>query len=314
MTAHVLERTRAEEPVLAYGPADPGYAAFELGRRLLVDAVRLSESRECTDSALLLFRAALLSLANARFARASGREAAPALAETGWRRVQQLTDAAELSAQLPAEGQTLLQKLLAPDFDEARLLGLAATERERGLALLRRVAFVLAEPLERDASAARRRQSVRRARMAALTCLVLLGLGGGLVKALQRPNLALHKPVFVDSPDPQYDVDHARVVDGDRTNLGFHTLPRGLKRVTIDLGALQRIRRVDIYNRMDCCQERAAPLSIEVSRDGRKFQRVADRNRRFALWKASFPPVEARWVRIVQTGEDAFHLSEIEVY
>lgn len=314
MTAQVLERTHAEEQAPAYGAADPGFAAFELGRRLLVDAVRLSESRECTDSSLLLFRAALLSLTNARLARALGRDAAPPVAETGWLRLQQLTDAAGIIAQLPVHSQTLLQELLASDFDEARLLGLAVSARERGLAALRRVAFGLAEPLERDACAARRRQTVRRTRIAVLTCVVLLVLGAGLVRALQRPNLALHKPVFVDSPDPQYDVDHARVVDGDRTNLGFHTLARGLKRVSIDLGKVQRIRRVDIYNRMDCCQERAAPLSIEVSRDGRKFHRVADRNRRFALWKASFPPVEARWVRLIQTGEEPFHLSEIEVY
>jgi hypothetical protein len=314
MTAHVLARTHAEEPVLEYGPADPGFAAFELGRRLLVDAVRLSESRACTDSALLLFRAALLALGSARFARASGHDTVQPAAEGSWPRLQQLTDAAELIEQLPADRRALLQKLLAPDFDEVRLLGLAASERERGLAASRRLAFVLAEPLERDASAARRRQTARRARFAALTCLVLLVLGGGLVRVLQRPNLALHKPVFVDSPDPHFDVDHARVVDGDRTNLGFHTLTRGLKRVTIDLETVHRIRRVDIYNRLDCCQERAAPLSVEVSRDGNEFQRVARRNRRFALWKASFPPVEARWVRIVQTGDDAFHLSEIEVY
>jgi len=118
----------------------------------------------------------------------------------------------------------------------------------------------------------------------------------------------------VEGSVPQYNVDPAQVVDGDRTNLGFDTVALGEKSVLIDLLAPHRIRRVDVYNRMDCCQERVVPLSIEVSSDGKTFRHVADRSHRFALWKASFPPVEARWVRLTHHGDQPFHLSEIEVY
>jgi len=170
------------------------------------------------------------------------------------------------------------------------------------------------DPLENAASAVRRRRTVRRVRGVALAGLLVLGLGFGLAKALQRPNLALHKPVLVNGADPTNDVAHAQLVDGDRTNLGFHTLARGDKSVVIDLLAPHLIRRVDVYNRMDCCQERVVPLAIEVSSDGQTFRPVAHQRHRFALWKASFPPVEARWVRLSQSSDQPFHLSEVEIY
>jgi hypothetical protein len=296
-----------------YGPAEPGFAEFELGARALADALCLSEARESAASALILLRTAVLALSSARRARASGQTAAPAPDDV-WSGLLQLPGPARLLEALPPEHAALLQRLLAPEFEAAGVLGLAASERERSLITLKRLAFALGDPLENDASAARRLRAARIARRLALACLVLLGLGFGLARALHRPNLALHKPVIVDRSDPQYAVDPAQVVDGDRTNLGFHTVAGGEKSVLIDLLAPHRIRRVDVYNRMDCCQERVVPLSIEVSNDGKTFRQVAARSRRFALWKASFPPVEARWVRLTQNGDQPFHLSEIEVH
>lgn len=313
MSGLVLERPHPDREPKPYGPADPGFAEFELGARALGDALRLSEARESAPSALILLRTAVLALSRARRARAPGQAAAFA-PDNVWSGLLQLPDLARLLEALPPEDATLLQRLLAPEFEAAGVLGLAASERERALITLKRIAFALGDPLENDASAARRLRAARRARRVAIAGLVLLGLGFGLARALRRPNLALHKPVVVERSDPQYGVDPAQVVDGDRTNLGFHTVARGEKSVLIDLLAQHRIRRVDVYNRMDCCQERAVPLFIEVSSDGKTFRHVADRSHRFALWKASFPPVEARWVRLVQDGDQPFHLSEIEIY
>jgi len=297
----------------AFAPADPGFSEFELGARALGDALRLSEAPESTASALILLRTAVLALASARRARASGQAATPA-PEHVWSGLLQLPELAQLLGALPPEHAALLQRLLAPEFEAAGVLGLAARERERCLITLKRIAFALGDPLENDASAARRLRTARRARRVALACLVLLGLGLGLARALRRPDLALYKPVAVAGADPQFGVDPVQVVDGDRTNLGFVTFSQGEKSVLIDLLAPHRIRRVDVYNRMDCCQERAVPLSIDVSSDGKTFRHVADRSHRFALWKASFHPVEARWVRLTQNGDQPFHLSEIEVY
>ena len=64
-------------------------------------------------------------------------------------------------------------------------------------------------------------------------------------------------------------------MDGDLTNLGFHTIEAPNQNVTIDLGKVRRIFRVVVYNRADCCQQRAVPLKIEVSQDNKKFRQVA---------------------------------------
>lgn len=314
MSAQARERDHSELQRKPFGPADPGFADFELGARALVDALRLSEARASAASALVLLRTAVLALARARRARTPDPAATTTAPDNGWFGLMQVADLAPLLEALPPEQAAQLQQLLAPNFDAARLPALPQRERERCLITLRRMAFALGDPLENDASALRRVHTARRARRGALACLVLVALGLGLARVLHRPNLALHKPVVVDRPDPQLVVDPAHVVDGDRTNLGFHTVARGDKSVLIDLLAPQRIRRVDVYNRMDCCQERVVPLSIEVSTDGTSFRHVADRNHRFALWKASFPPVEARWVRLTQRNDQPFHLSEIEIY
>jgi hypothetical protein len=313
VSAQAQEHDPAELRRKPFGPADPGFADFELGARALVDALRLSEARASAASALILLRTAVLALARARRARAPEPAGMPPPVDD-WLGLLQLPDLAPLLEALPPEHAAQLQQLLAPNFDAARLPALPERERERCLITLRRIAFALGDPLENDASALRRARTARRARRAALACVGLLALGWGLARALHRPNLALHKPVVVDRPDPQLVVDPAHVVDGDRTNLGFHTVARGNKSVLIDLLTPQRIRRVDVYNRMDCCQERVVPLSIDVSNDGKTFLHVANRNHRFALWKASFPPVEARWVRLTQSNDQPFHLSEIEVY
>jgi hypothetical protein len=71
---------------------------------------------------------------------------------------------------------------------------------------------------------------------------------------------------------------------------------------------------VVVYNRADCCQERAVPLKIEISPDNRQFRQVAERKQQFEKWKADFPPSNARYVRLTDLNAAAFHLSEVEVY
>ena len=132
---------------------------------------------------------------------------------------------------------------------------------------------------------------------------------------LKAPNLALNRPVEVSSRNAEHGADPGLVVDGKRTNLGFHSGDdKGPHTVTVDLGRARRIHRVDVFNRADCCQDRAVPLSLEVSSDGRSFRKLLVRIDQFSLWKAEFPATEARYVRLVQKSDSAFHLSEIEVY
>lgn len=172
----------------------------------------------------------------------------------------------------------------------------------------------LRDPLDHDVTLVSVVLLVRWIRIAVALSVVVGGLALAIDKAFTRPNLALHRPVTVVKPHPELGRDPSLLVDGDLTNLGFHTLDGPNQNVTIDLGRLQRISRVVVYNRADCCQERAVPLKIEVSLDNQQFRQVAERKEQFEKWKANFPPTYARYVRLTDLNPAPFHLSEVEVY
>jgi hypothetical protein len=148
---------------------------------------------------------------------------------------------------------------------------------------------------------------------AVLATLVTYGVVGS--GALEEHNLALHRPVVMSSVY-RGDVGHdsSLLVDGDPTNLGFHTDRGGHQHVTIDLGTVQSVSKVIVYNRTDCCGGKAVPLRVEVSQDGKAYQQVAMREKNFKVWKATFSAVQARYVRLTSLRGDYFHLAEVEVY
>jgi hypothetical protein len=306
-----------DEPVSRAEPArfsqgDPGFAEFELGARALADAEQLRSSTGTLFSALLLYRSAVIALHSAHHARKSGSSGS----FSPEARVGSLERSAPLSAalaELTAAQLALLRDTLGAADGEARLSALPLPDRERCLEALRHVALALAEPLAIDAGRLRRAVLLRGLKLTAVVLVALVSMAWALSRT---SNLALHRSVVVSSRSPQHGVEPSRVVDGKRRNLGFHSDDQGQKHVTVDLGSVQRIRRVDVFNRADCCQERAVPLALEVSRDGREFRQLLVRLDPFSLWKAEFPATEARYVRLARRGggEAPFHLSELEVY
>jgi hypothetical protein len=289
---------------------DPGFSEFELGLEALRDAQRFSD--EASEiSSLLLYRTAVLSLLSARRARSSGAPVAPVPLSQRFHQLERLPELEIPLSNLTGAQLGPIRELLETDGEWPLLAALSLEQRERCKEGLRAIALALAEPLARDSVLVHRELLARRLKRAATVLALLLPL---VWFALRKTNLALHRPVTLSSSSSQYGVDPARVVDGRRTNLGFHTEDKGDKSVTIDLGKSFRIRRVDVFNRADCCQDRVVPLELQVGDDQRRFRKVLVRLDQFSLWKAEFPPTDGRYVRLIQTGNAAFHLSEIEVY
>jgi hypothetical protein len=104
------------------------------------------------------------------------------------------------------------------------------------------------------------------------------------------------------------------LVDGDPYTLGCHTEWGPNQFVTVDLGAPHAIQRVVVTNRRDCCQERAVPLLLEVSDDGRAFRPIAERQEPFRVWTASGLGAHGRYVQLRLAAPNILHLSEVEVY
>lgn len=310
----VLDAHGAEASGVRFGPASPGFAEFERGARILMDAQHLDGGTGRTDSALLLFRAAAVLFINACTARCAGSSSKPSAPEGTWARLQGLLGFSEALTNVTANHAEPLERMLAADWGETCLGGLCIAEREAYLTAIKELAFALGDPLAMEIARPRRLMFARCSRIAALIAVLLGTALCALNWALSSPNLALHQRVLVESSSREFVVDPRHVVDGDRMNLGFHTEMSGRKRVTIDLLAVRRVRRVDVYNRLDCCQDRAVPLSLEVSADGETFRVVAERKQRFVVWNADIRSTEARYVRLVHRGRQPFHLSEIEIY
>ena len=317
--AHALASSPSNPPIAdaaaatrgaGFAPGDAGYPDFELGVQALADAQQLREAADSSGSALLLYRSAVVLFLNARLARASD-PAAPAAPAERWAQVEQLPDAGDALAQLTSTQAALVRETLSTDSVESHAAKWSNEDRQRCQEGLRRVALALGDPLVVEAGQVRRLLFVRRLKIGVLALCLLLPATYALLK---KPNLALHRPVVVSSRSEEHGVDPNRVVDGRRTNLGFHTQDDGTKTATVDLGEIRRIQRVDVFNRSDCCGERAVPLVLAVSTDGASFRTVLVRTDEFSLWKAQFPATEARFVRLTQTGNVPFHLSEIEVY
>jgi hypothetical protein len=305
---------RAREQAIR--PGRPGWEDFEFGRAVMRDAIRLFESADGRSAALVLFRSAAARMVRAQLARAQIPLESTVTADQCWARLSGHARVASVVADITDEESSLVQLALAPQ-GEAWLARLSKDQRTPAALALRKLARGLAAPIEREIRALRNVLLVRWLRIGvAALALVLVAWRPTPRLAGRRPgpNLAFHRLVTASSSFQLEPTNPAQLVDGVRTNLGFHTNRGPNQYVIIDLGSVQRISRVDVYNRASCCGERAVPLRIETSRDGKSYQQVAIRNEPFDLWQAWIRPTKGRYVRLTDLRNDFFHLSEVEVY
>ncbi len=146
----------------------------------------------------------------------------------------------------------------------------------------------------------------RRMALASLALIAVLSLVGLAAKVFSRTDLAQGKPWTTNS-SLRADLP---------SNLMFHTaLPHEMNPwFEIDLGEPKRIRSLHVRNRTDCCQDRTTPLLAEVSLDRVTWTTVALREGYFITWTPSFPPTDARYVRLRVPRVSALHLEEVKVF
>jgi hypothetical protein len=283
-------------------------AAIEAADVVLANS-RRETGQEDVASAAVLFRDAL------RWAIvATGRplEAGASAAEA-WAQLDADPEAAGLERLSKTEREATRRAFV----DRAALEAPEASHEDlcTDLAALRGgVDAVLALPY-REARAVARLRIVRRLRWAAVALLPVV-IGASILTwryvEFRRQNVALRKPTFASSlEDPG--ATAAGAVDGKTVGVGFQTRREHHPWLKIDLVETRRIHRITVYNADHCCFERAVPLVIEVSTDGKKYQQVARRDRPFGIWKVNIGPVEARFVRLTVDKTTIFHLSEVEI-
>jgi len=94
----------------------------------------------------------------------------------------------------------------------------------------------------------------------------------------------------------------------------FHTKQQKNPWVEIDLGELRPVSSVRVRNRLDCCQDRAVPLLVEISDESRAFVEVARKDEAFDVWELELPSrPSARFVRLRAHASTILHLNEVEI-
>jgi len=100
----------------------------------------------------------------------------------------------------------------------------------------------------------------------------------------------------------------------ENTGYFFHTQDDATPWIEFDLGSSQRVSKVRVENRSDCCSERADPLAIEVSNDQKHWRKVAHHQGDFTTWEAPFNPVNARYLRIRLLKQGYLHFAAVHIY
>ncbi len=139
-------------------------------------------------------------------------------------------------------------------------------------------------------------------------------------------NLALGKEASQSSTAMEWGGkwDASRGVDGVKTgNLfegGFHTDNEQNPWWQVDLGSIYEIAEVRIYNRLDCCSDRAKTIEVLLSEDGESWRNVYSHNgSTFGGADGNYLCVNvdgqtARYVRVQLQEKNWLHLDEVEVY
>jgi hypothetical protein len=96
-------------------------------------------------------------------------------------------------------------------------------------------------------------------------------------------------------------------------NVFFQTRVEDSPWVEFDLGAPRSLQGVSVDNRLDCCQDYAVPLVVELSDDAKDWREVARRDQRFYYWTEWFPESQARYLRLRVARPTSLQLGPIAI-
>ena len=160
---------------------------------------------------------------------------------------------------------------------------------------------------------------VQRGVRVVLACALAVALLAWAISGLgSSKNVALHKPVTASS------LFNGNIVPGNLTDgviagapFGIHTKVGGSQWVSVDLGSVYELDRIQVYNRGDGYFDEGLPFSLQLSVDGAAFYELEKRTTSFsqsAPWVAKAGGKKARFVRVEGAPGKYVSLSELEVY
>jgi len=147
--------------------------------------------------------------------------------------------------------------------------------------------------------------------------VLLIGIGWGAVAVrewmVELDNIARGKPWTISSVYPMGCRSPSQKCM-ESPSFFFHTQEQQNPWIEFDLGTPQTFSSLKIKNREDCCSDRAVPLIVEVSSDGKKWKQLARKNEVFSTWQPEFPTAEGRWVRLRVAKKTMLHFVSVDIY
>jgi hypothetical protein len=162
----------------------------------------------------------------------------------------------------------------------------------------------LVDELERPARELRKRRT-RRATSLMLAVVVAVLAVLLITWSTRPPNLV---PSAVRTQSSQW----SACGSGECGNALFSTNLERNPWVQYDFGSKKSLHFISVTNRTDCCYERAIPLVVETSNDGRRWKEQVRTNEQFMVWSAKLRG-QARYVRLRVAKTSYLHLSTIVI-
>lgn len=194
--------------------------------------------------------------------------------------------------------------------------GLGTLDADERLADCRAFVRAVVADVEKPLTAVARLERERRTRTFGAAAAALLVLAGGAFaakRASEGPDLAGGKPFTASSAYDSF-ATAGRTNEPVAFDLFAHTIEEEHPWIQVDLGKLERVKKVLVKNRTDCCGERALPLVVEASLDGSTWTPLARRDEAFVEWTVAVAPTELRFLRFSVPRRTFLHLSRVQVW
>jgi hypothetical protein len=231
----------------------------------------------------------------------------------GLRAIWDETDPQRLAA---AAGGPELAAQLAREIVDRSFEDFAELEEPQQTDLAQRLddfSGALLEPLIDKTQGMRRLWTTRFTRIGAACLLIALALVVVNARLEDWRDLARNRPWKASSAFEKDGCKSPAQICDEGPNFFFHTNNDDSPSIEFDLGRATEISGVIVENRLDCCQERAVPLVVEVSERPDEWRRVARRTAQFDTWRARFKRTHARWVRLRAQKKTYLHLARVRI-
>jgi hypothetical protein len=214
---------------------------------------------------------------------------------------------------LAAFDEALIERAAQGDADLVRVKAALATPPRgekvvdaEALQVLFEFSGRLLRELEAPLRQAEREKALRMTKIAAAALLGVVALVVLAWRLVVPEDLAASAKMTTSSTQKQC------VSPVDCGNAVFHTRQQHNPWVMYDLGEKKRIRLVKVHNRSDCCYERAVPLVLETSDDGKTWVERGRRREVFLNWSTTLD-LTARYVRLRTPRQTYLHLGPVVI-